>query len=67
MDNIVKTIAKNIRKYRKGMSLKTISKISGVPVSTIEHIYYMRKKSVEITTLIPIAKALKISIDKLIK
>jgi transcriptional regulator with XRE-family HTH domain len=62
-----KRIAKNIRKHRKGMSLKTIAQKAGIPVGTIEYIYYPRRKNPRIDTLIAIAKALGVSLDKLVK
>jgi transcriptional regulator with XRE-family HTH domain len=67
MNNIAEMIAKNIRKYRKGMSIERLAKKADLPASTIANIYYPRRKDPRISTVIAIAKALGVSIDKLVK
>jgi DNA-binding Xre family transcriptional regulator len=68
VSDLIERIAKNIRKYRKGMSLKTISQKSGIPFSTINTIYYKHKiKDVQVSTLLAVAKALNVSLDELIE
>ena len=68
MNNLIDVVSKNIRKYRKGMSLKTISLKSGVPISTVNTIYYKHKiKDIRLSTVIAIAKALNVSLDQLVK
>ena len=49
------------------MSLKKIAKKAGIPVGTLEYIYYPRRKNPRIDTLIAIAKALGVKVDDLIK
>ena len=65
--SLMKRIAKNIRKHRKGQSLKKIANKAGIPVSTLEKIYYPQQKDITITTANKIAKALYVKVDDLIK
>ncbi len=63
---IVKRIARNIKKYRK-TSYANLAKKAGMNFSTLEKIIYPRIQDVQITTLLKIAKALDISLDELVK
>jgi transcriptional regulator with XRE-family HTH domain len=65
--SVVSIIAKNIRKYRAGMSLAKIAKKANLSMSTLETIYYRRRiADVKVSTLLAIAKGLNISIDQLL-
>lgn len=61
-------LAKNIKKYRGqlGLSQRELSKISGVPLSMITKIEQGVSTHPTIQTVAKIAKALNISIDKLV-
>ncbi|OGC09647.1 hypothetical protein A3J90_02575 [candidate division WOR-1 bacterium RIFOXYC2_FULL_37_10] len=63
---IVKRIAKNIKKHRK-ISYTKLAKKAGVNFSTLEKIIYPRVQDVQISTLSKIAKALGVTVDALIK
>ena len=63
---IIKTISKNIKKHWKG-SLYELAKKADIPYSTLGNIMFEQKKDVNVTTLIKIAKALKITLDELVK
>ena len=64
--DLVKKIARRIRKYRK-TSYAILAKKAGVNFSTLEKIIYPRIQDVEISTLSKIAKALGVTVDDLIK
>lgn len=63
---LVKKIARRIKKYRK-TSYAVLAKKAGVNFSTLEKIIYPRIQDVEISTLSKIAKALGVTVDDLIK
>jgi transcriptional regulator with XRE-family HTH domain len=66
--SLIEAVARNIRKYKKGLSLAKIAQKARVPVSTIETIYYKRRiKDIKASTLLAIAKALNVSTDDLIR
>jgi len=65
--NVIKNVAKNIRKYRKGVSLKKLAEKADIPVTTLEQIYYRCRNDILASTLIKIAKALQIPVDELVK
>jgi DNA-binding Xre family transcriptional regulator len=64
--SINKTIAKNIQKYRK-VSIAKLADKAGMSQFSIQNILYGKKADVRVGTLIKIAKALNVSLDKLVK
>jgi transcriptional regulator with XRE-family HTH domain len=67
--DLIKTIAKNIRKLkvRQKTSFLKIAKKAGIPFTTLETILYKKRADLKISTLMAIAKALKVSLDELVK
>jgi transcriptional regulator with XRE-family HTH domain len=64
---VVSVVAKNIRKYREGLSLAKIAKRANLSMSTLETIYYRRRiTDIKASTLLAIAKGLNISTDQLL-
>jgi DNA-binding Xre family transcriptional regulator len=49
------------------MSLKIVAEKAGIPISTLEKIYYPQKSETTITIVAKIAKALNVKIDDLIR
>ncbi len=65
---LIDKIARNIKKYRKGLSLAKLSEKADVPVKTIENIYYkLSSRDVRVSTLQKIAKALGVTTDDLLR
>ena len=62
---LVKNIARKIKKYRK-TSYSALAKKAGVNFSTLEKIIYPRVQDVQISTLSKIAAALGVKVDDLI-
>jgi len=69
MSKELSTIGKNIRHYRKklGLSQDKLSKLAEVAYNTVVKIESGENKNPTIDTFKKIAKALKVSIDNLIK
>ncbi len=69
MSTGLSTIGKNIKKYRKklGISQDKLSKLAGITVHTITKIESGVTPDPRIKTIKKIAKALDISVDKLLK
>jgi len=69
MSSKLSTIGKNIRRYRKklGLSQDKLSKLAGVAYNTVVKIESGENQNPTIETAQKIAKALGISVDKLIK
>jgi transcriptional regulator with XRE-family HTH domain len=66
--DLVEKVAKNLRKYRKGLSLAKLAQKADVPVKTIETIYYKQRiRDIQVSTLQKIASALGVSVDELLK
>ena len=63
---ITKKVAKNIRKYWKESFYK-LAKKADIPYSTLGNIIFKQKNDLKVSTLLKIAKALNVSIDKLVK
>jgi DNA-binding Xre family transcriptional regulator len=64
--NLPQRIAKNIQKIRKTSITKLADK-AGLSKYTLARVLYCRSKDVQVSTLLKIAKALKVSMDKLVK
>ena len=64
--NLRKSVANNINKYRK-ISIAKLAEKAGISQFTIQAILYGNSMSVDGITLVKIAKALDVSIDKLVK
>jgi len=62
----VETIARNINKYRK-VSIARLADKAGISKFTLQKILYAQTKDIQVSTLIKIAKALDVSLDKLTK
>ncbi|OQX86076.1 MAG: hypothetical protein B6D55_06620 [Candidatus Omnitrophica bacterium 4484_70.2] len=64
-----KTIAKNIRKYRKklGLTQVQLAKKANIPYSTYLNIELAYTLNPSIQMIVKIAKALGVSVDELIK
>jgi len=69
MSSKLSTIGKNIRKYRKklGLSQDKLSKCAEVAYNTVVKIESGENSNPTIETLTKIAKALDVSVDKLLK
>lgn len=67
--NLARTIAKNIRKHKnsQGTSFLRIAKKAGIPFTTLETILYKNRADLKVSTFLAIAKALKVSLDDLVK
>jgi DNA-binding Xre family transcriptional regulator len=64
---LIERISKNINTRRQNMSVDRLSKIADIPVSTLWHIIGNQVKDVKLSTMIAIAKALKCTVDDLLK
>ena len=69
MSKTKSTIGKNIKKYREklGISQDKLSKLAGITLHTITKIECGATPDPRIETVKKIAKALKVSLDELIK
>jgi predicted transcriptional regulator len=67
--NYHQQIAKNIKKYckRYGLTFSELARRSDIPISTIQGLLYKSRKEPRLSTVHSIAKALNVSIDKLVK
>jgi len=63
---LIKKLSKNIRK-RWDKSLYELAKKAGIPYSTLGNIIFEHKKDVKLSTIIKIAKAMRVKVDELIK
>ena len=63
--NLRKAVAKNINKYRK-ISIAKLAEKAGISQFTIQAILYGSSNSVDGITLVKLAKALNVSIDRLV-
>jgi transcriptional regulator with XRE-family HTH domain len=66
MKAVLKKISANIRKYKKNLSLKELAVKAGISPRTLYSVYYNQENDIKLSTVIAIAKALGVSIDKLI-
>lgn len=64
---LIERIANNIEKRRKGISVDKLSKMADIPFTTLMNIKRLQVKDVRVSTLLAIAKALKCSLDDLVK
>jgi DNA-binding Xre family transcriptional regulator len=67
--DIIKTVAKNLRKYKnlRRTSFLKIAQKADIPYSSLENIIYQRINDTTISTLLKISKALDVKIDDLLK
>ena len=63
--SLVENVAKNIQKYRK-VSIAKLAQKAQISQYTLQKIIYCKYKDIGINTLHKIAKALNVSVEKLI-
>jgi predicted transcriptional regulator len=63
---ILENISRNIKKLKKEMTIKQLAEKADISPNTLYKVIYLQKDDIQLSTLLSIAKALKISLDRLV-
>jgi len=61
----IANISNNIKRLSKNHS--ELARKAGIPLSTLQKIIYKQKNDIKLSSLVAIAKALKVSVDELLR